>query len=138
MSAPTASAGLFRNRDFRLVLFGQGISAFGDAVSFTALPLLVLLLTGSGLQMGIVGVLQLLPDLILGLPAGALADRWDRRKMIVWADFGRAVLTALIPISFLLGLPTMVVILLVTFPINAFRVVFLAAWTAMIPALVGR
>src|ERR1035437_3657698 len=49
---------LRQNRDFRIVLAGQGISALGDAVSVTTMPLLVLALTGSGLQMGIVGVLQ--------------------------------------------------------------------------------
>ena len=43
------------------------------------MPLLVLALTGSGFAMGVVGVLTTLPDLIVGLPAGAYADRWDRR-----------------------------------------------------------
>jgi MFS family permease len=47
------------------------------------MPLLVLFLTGSGALMGIVGALQLLPDLVLGLPAGALADRWDRGRMMM-------------------------------------------------------
>jgi MFS family permease len=139
-SAPAAAArpSLLRDRDFRVVLIGQGVSAFGDAISFTALPLLVLLLTGSGLQMGIVGALQTLPDLLLGLPAGALADRWDRRRMMLYADLGRALLTALIPISFALGLPTMTVILLVTFPISTLRVLFMAAYTGAVPNLVGR
>jgi MFS family permease len=139
-TAPAAAArpSLLRNRDFRVVLVGQGISALGDAVSFTVLPLLVLLLTGSGLQMGIVGALQMLPDLLIGLPAGALADRWDRRRMMLYADLGRALLTALIPISFALGWPTMTVILLVTFPISAFRVLFMAAYTGAVPNLVGR
>ncbi len=114
--------GLRHNREFRIVLLGQAVSAFGDAISLTVLPLLVVALTGSGIAMGIVGVLQLLPDLLLGLPAGALADRWDRRRMIIVADLGRALLTALIPLSVLLGWPTMGVILLVTFPINALRV----------------
>jgi MFS family permease len=112
------------------------VSAFGDAVSMTVLPLLVVALTGSGIAMGVVGVLQLLPDLLLGLPAGALADRWDRRRMIIIADLGRALLTALIPLSVMLGWPTMAVILLVTFPINTLRVVFLAAWTAAMPSIV--
>jgi len=79
---------LWRNRDFRVFLGGQGASAFGDAVTVTALPLLVLLLTGSGVTMGVVGVLTTLPDLLIGLPAGALADRWDRRRLMVYADVG--------------------------------------------------
>ena len=129
---------LRRNRDFRAVLASQAVSAFGDAISFTALPLLVLALTGSGAQMGLVGVLQMLPDLFFGLVAGALADRWDRRRLMVYADLGRAVLTALIPLSVVLELDTMAVILLVTAPINVLRVLFLAAYTAAVPSLVGR
>ena len=70
---PDALEPLARNRDFRVVLIGQGISAFGDAVSNTALPLLVLTLTGSGAAMGVVGALSTLPDLIFGLFAGAWA-----------------------------------------------------------------
>ncbi|MEI7743911.1 MAG: MFS transporter, partial [Chloroflexota bacterium] len=126
------------NRDFIAVLLGQAISSFGDAISNTALPILVLALTGSGFAMGIVGVLSQLPDLLVGLPAGAYADRWDRRKMMMLADFGRAFLTALIPISVWFGGPTMVVILAAAFPINTLRVLWLAAWTASTPGLVGR
>jgi MFS family permease len=129
---------LRRNRDFLILLVGQGISALGDAVSFVALPLLVLQLTGSGVAMGIVGVLGRLPDLLFGLPAGVLADRVDRRRLMLISDLGRAVLTALIPLSVMFGLPTMGVILLVTFPINAFRVLFMSGWTGAVPNLVGR
>lgn len=129
---------LRENRDFKIVFVGQGISALGDAVDFAVLPLLVLALTGSGVAMGIVGVLSQLPDLIFGLPVGALADRWDRRRMMLLADAGRAALVALIPISAMLGMDTMAVVLLVTFPINTFRVLFMAGWTAAVPNLVGR
>jgi MFS family permease len=129
---------LARNRDFQVFLFGQGLSGFGDAITFTALPILVLALTGSGLAMGIVGVLETLPDLILGLPAGAFADRLDRRRMMLFADLGRALLTALIPISVAVGGPTMGVILVVAFPLNCLRVLWLAAYTASVPGLVGQ
>lgn len=135
---PTGEQPLRHNRDFQVVLAGQGISALGDAVSVTVMPLLVLSLTGSGLALGIVAVLQRLPDLLFGLPAGAYADRWDRRRMMLAADAGRAILTALIPLASTLGWPVMVVILLVSFPINVLRVGFMAAWTASIPNLVGR
>ncbi|MFN8619787.1 MAG: MFS transporter [Chloroflexota bacterium] len=129
---------LWRDRDFRLVLGGQSVSALGDAITMTALPLIVVALTGSGVAMGVVGVLQTLPNLLFGLPAGALADRWDRRRIIIGADLGRALLTALVPLSYLLGWDTMAVILLVVFPMACLQVLFMAAWTSMMPALVGR
>jgi MFS family permease len=129
---------LAQNRDFKVVLTSQGVSAIGDAVSFTALPLLVLALTGSGFAMGIVGALQLLPDLIFGMLAGAIADRSDRKRMMFLSDFGRAFLTALIPLSVALGGPTMVVILIVAPPLSTLRSFFLAGYTSSLPALVGR
>jgi len=129
---------LGQNRDFRTLLIGQGISAVGDAVSFTALPLLVLILTGSGLAMGIVGVLESIPDLVFGMVAGVFADRWDRRRMMLVADVGRAVLTALIPLSVVVGAPTLIVVFLVAAPMSVLRSLFLAAYTASLPNLVGR
>ena len=129
---------LAQNRDFRVLLTSQGISSLGDGVSFAALPLLVLALTGSGFAMGIVGALQTLPDLFLGMVAGAIADRSDRKRMMFLADLGRAGLTALIPISVAVGGPTMAVILLVAAPTSILRSFFLAGYTASVPALVGR
>jgi MFS transporter, ENTS family, enterobactin (siderophore) exporter len=129
---------LGQNRDFLTLLIGQGISAFGDAVSFTALPLLVLILTGSGLAMGIVGVLESIPNLLFGMVAGVFSDRWDRRRMMLFADIGRAILTALIPLSVVVGAPTLWVVFLVAAPMSILRSLFLAAYTASLPNLVGR
>jgi MFS family permease len=129
---------LSRNRDFHAFMAAEGISAIGDSVTFTALPLLVLALTGSGLAMGIVGALQTLPDLFFGLVAGAIADRSNQKRMLALTNLGRGALTALIPLSVLVSGPTMAVILLVAAPLSTLRALFLAAYTAAIPALVGR
>jgi MFS family permease len=126
------------NRDFKILLTTQGISSLGDAVNATALPLLVLALTGSGFAMGIVAALQTFPDLFVGMIAGAIADRSDRKRMMFLADFGRAGLTALIPLSVLVGGPTMAVILLVAVPLSVLRSFFMAGYTAAVPDLVGR
>lgn len=133
-----ADASLAHNRDFKILLVGQGISAIGDAVSFTAMPLLILVLTGSGLAMGIVGVLQAVPDLLFGMVAGVLADRHDRRRMMLLADLGRAGLTALIPLSYVVGVPTIAVVFLVAAPMSILRSLFMAAYIASMPNLVGR
>ncbi len=129
---------LARNRDFRVVLVSQGISTLGDAVNFTALPLLVLALTGSGFAMGVVAAVQAISDFAFAMIAGALADRADRKRMMFLADLGRALLTAVIPISVLLNGPTLAVILVVTAPMSVLRAVFRAAYTASVPGLVGR
>ncbi len=136
--AAATSTRLRSNRPFAIVLVGQTVSALGDAIAITALPLIVLGLTGSGALMGIVGALSLLPSLAMGLVAGALADRWDRRRMMLVADAGQAVLSALVPISLLLGGPTVAVILVVVLPINILRVAGAAGFTSVMPALVGK
>lgn len=140
MTGPTIDGAepLGQNRDFKVLLGSQGISALGDAVTFTALPLLVLALTGSGFAMGVVAALQTLPDLFLAMFAGALADRNDRKRMMFLADLGRALLTALIPLSVFLGGPTMAVILIVAAPMSVLRSFFMAGYIASVPALVGR
>jgi MFS family permease len=133
-----ASPSLLRDHDFVSVLIGQGVSAMGSAITMVAMPLLVLLMTGSGLLMGLVGILETGPDLLFGLPAGAYADRWDRRRVMIVADGGRALLTALIPLAVIAGLPAVPVILVVVAPINVLRVLFSAAQNASIPTLAGR
>jgi MFS family permease len=80
---------LGRNRDFNLLWAGQVISDLGGRVSGIAFPLLVLAITGSPAKAGIVGFAETLPLLLLTLPAGALVDRWDRKRVMIVADTGR-------------------------------------------------
>jgi ENTS family enterobactin (siderophore) exporter len=134
----TTSSGLLRDRAFLLFNGGQAVSSLGDAITQTALPLLVLQLTGSGTQMGIVAMLHALPMFLFGFPAGVLADRWDRRRTMMLCDVGRAVLVACIPLSVLLGLPTIWVLYVVIVPIGTFAVLFDAICYSCLPALVGR
>ena len=135
---PPGDEPLRRNRDFSTLLISQSVSAAGDAVSATALPLLVLALTGSGLAMGIVGAINAGADFFMGTVAGALADRGDRKRMMFGADLGRAIFTALIPLSDVLHGPTMAVILLVAAPLAILRAFFRAGYLASMPNLVGR
>lgn len=134
----TAPPSLLRDRTFLLFSGGQAISSLGDAINQTALPLLVLHLTGSGTQMGIVAMLHALPMLFFGFPAGVLADRWDRRRTMMLCDVGRAILVGSIPFSVLLGLPTMWVLYAVIVPIGSLYVWFDATCYSCLPALVGR
>jgi MFS transporter, ENTS family, enterobactin (siderophore) exporter len=135
---PPSDEPLRRNRDFATLLISQSVSAGGDAVSATALPLLVLALTGSGLAMGIVMAINTGADFVVGTFAGAMADRGDRKRMMFGADLGRAIFTALIPLTGLLHGPTMAVILIVSAPIAILRGFFRAGYLASMPNLVGR
>ncbi len=87
-------APLRRNRDFQLLWIGQAISALGSRASSVAYPLLVLALTGSPAQAGLVGFAATIPYLLVQLPAGVLVDRIDRRHAMLACDAGRLVALA--------------------------------------------
>ncbi len=103
-ATPTpAPPSLWRNRDFLLLWGGQAVSRLGSRVSDLALPLLVLALTRSPAHAGLVAAAQSLPYLLLGLPAGALVDRWDRKRVMILCDIARCLAYGSIPLAYLLG-----------------------------------
>jgi MFS family permease len=98
-AAPTtASRPLWRNRDYMLLWSGQLVSTAGTGVSQLAFPLLMLAITRSPAQAGLLGAVEALPYVIFSLPAGALVDRWNRKRVMVICDTGRAVSMASIPV----------------------------------------
>ncbi len=94
---------LHRNREFRLLWSGQTISELGSQLSLIAYPLLVLAVTGSPAKAGIVGFAKTVPYAVLALPAGAVADRVNRKWLMVGCDGFRALALATIPIALWAG-----------------------------------
>ncbi len=93
---PTTAVGYLElikgNRDFRLLWLGQVVSQLGDWFNTIALYKLVLGVTGgSGRAIGLVLVTRFLPTVVLGPFAGVLADRFDRRMLMIVSDLARAV-----------------------------------------------
>ena len=86
------------NRDFTLVLIGQVISLFGNAILRFALPLHLLRETGSAALFGTVSAAAVLPMILCSLGGGVLADRVNKRNIMVGLDSGTAVLLSLIHI----------------------------------------
>jgi MFS family permease len=82
------------SRNFRLFFVGQLISVTGTWVNWTAGAVLVLRLTDSGVALGIEAALLFLPVLLFGVWAGSLADRFDKRRILVWSNAGYALLAA--------------------------------------------
>ena len=83
------------SRNFRLFFVGQLISVSGTWVNATALAVLVLNLTDSGVALGIMAALLFLPVLLFGVLGGSLADRFDKRRILLWANAGYAALAAI-------------------------------------------
>ena len=98
---PISSAGPFaplRFRDFRLFWIGHFISRVGDSMQHTAISWLLYDMTESPLQLGLNGAFRALPMILLGLFGGALADRFDRRRVLLCTQ------TILMFLAVLLGL----------------------------------
>lgn len=94
---PEAAIGvrdLFRIPDFRRLYLAQAISDIGDGMTYLALFLLVLDLTGSTAAIALMSILVALPPVTVGLFAGAWADRHDRRRIMLVSDTLRAVVVA--------------------------------------------
>jgi MFS family permease len=83
---------LLRLRSFRLLWSGHVVASFGDALTSLALVLLAYRLTGSTVAVAGAAIALALPQLLVGLPAGVLVDRWDRRRVMIASDLLRAVL----------------------------------------------
>ncbi len=79
-------------RNYRLYFVGQIVSMSGTWMQSVAQAWLVLELTGSGVALGAVTALQFLPTLVLGSWGGLIADRVDKRKLLVWTQSASAAL----------------------------------------------
>ena len=78
------------SRNFRLYLAGMAVSAVGTWMNFTASSWLVLELTGSGTVLGLNAALMFGPVLFLGPFGGVLADRFDKRRILLWTQLSYA------------------------------------------------
>jgi MFS family permease len=111
----------------------------GTQVTALALPLTAVLVLGAGPgQMGLLGAVSFLPFVLVTLPAGAWMDRHRRRPVMIAADLGRAVLIALVPIAFALGILRFEVLLAVAFGVGMLTVLFDIGYLAHVPSLVDR
>lgn len=88
----------FHHRDFRLFYAGQLISVTGTWMQTVAAGWLVLTLTGSPLALGLVAVARALPVLLLSFVGGTLADRVDRRRLLLLANAAAAIVSTVLAV----------------------------------------
>ena len=132
------TASLWRNRDLGLLIWGQGVSTAGSQISQLAFPLLILALTHSPVKAGVAGALRAIPYVLLSLPAGALVDRWNRKRLMMLCDAGRAVALGSIPLAYSLGHLTLLQVYAVTFIEGTLFVFFNLAETAALVRVVDK
>lgn len=122
------------HKDFTLVVIGQIVSLFGNAILRFALPLYLLRETGSPSLFGAVSACSFIPMIIFSLFGGVLADRINKRNIMVILDFGTA---AIIAVFYLIHgilpiVPIMIVCLMLLYSISG---AYQPAVQASIPAL---
>lgn len=126
---------LFR-RDFTMVVIGQIISLFGNAILRFALPLYLLKETGSAALFGLVTACSFLPMIVLSLLGGVMADRVNKRNIMVILDFSTAAL--ILAFGLLLGnvslVPLFIVVLMILYGIQG---AYQPAVQASIPSIVA-
>ena len=82
---------ILKSRNNRLYLLSVITDNFGSALMAFVLPLMVLDITKNGIHLSIISVIQTLPFLVLGLPAGALTDKFDVKKILIFSDLIRLI-----------------------------------------------
>lgn len=120
---------------YRYLLASSAVSTLGDGMRFAALPLLSAYVLHSTIQVAAVTAMTTVPWLLLGLPAGAWADRFDRVRMMISADVLRAGALAVLVALLAAGHPGLWPLLVVAALLGIGEVLFDCAAFAVLPAI---
>jgi MFS family permease len=128
----------FRSSAFRRYYAGQAFSYLGDGLRTLAVPLLVFRITGSAVSLGVTFALELLPFAVFSLIGGSLADRLDRRRLMLGADAIRCAIMAAFAVALWRGVLTLPLLYTGVAVLAVCAAVFLGAQASSIPYLVGK
>ncbi|HEY0167492.1 MAG TPA: MFS transporter [Jatrophihabitans sp.] len=120
-------------RDYRLIIFAYLTSSLGNWLYKLTLPLLVLHMTGSALTTGAIYAVEYLPFLLLSLPGGVLADRVNRRLMLVAGDTVSSLLAIVLAIVVTVSVDTVWPIFVVAFLLSCVDPLYHPAFQSFIP-----
>jgi Na+/melibiose symporter-like transporter len=136
-AAGDRSRSVWRNQDFVKLWAGQSFSQFGSQVTMLALPLAAIItLRATPIQVGALNALQNAPFLVLALFAGVLADRLERRRIMLGADVGRALVLGSVPLAATAGFLRIEWLYAVAFLTGCMTVLFQVCYQAYLPVLV--
>jgi MFS family permease len=127
---------LRESREFRLLWLGELVSTTGRQVSIVALPLQVFLLTGSTLAVGMLGLVQVIPLILVSIGGGSVIDRFDRRVLIILTEFGMAATSVLLLVGAISGKPPLWYLYAVTAVQSAVTAINNPARSAAVPNMV--
>ena len=137
-STSLAARTIFASRSFRQYYIGQALSLVGDGLRMLAVPLLVYRLTGSALSTGISYVCEIAPFSVFGLIGGSLADRLDRRALMIGTDAVRCAIMAAFALLFARHELTIPMIYGGLMLLSICAAIFMGGQASSIPFLLGR
>jgi predicted MFS family arabinose efflux permease len=125
-------------RSFRWLLASSVVTNVGDGIALAAGPLLVAAQTRDPLLVSMALLSQQLPNLLFGIPAGASADRFDRRRIIAGVNLARAVVLAILAGTIVGGAVSIAVVLLALFVLGTAEIFADVASSSLLPRVVKR
>ncbi len=125
-------------RPFRWLLSATVVNNIGDGVVLSAGPLLVASLTRDPLLVSFALLSEYLPVLLFGVLGGVAADRWDRKRMVVLVNLGRAVVLVGLVATIVSGTVNIVLVLAILFILGTAETFADSASSTLLPGLVSR
>jgi predicted MFS family arabinose efflux permease len=127
---------LSRNREYNVLWTSNVLSQLGAQVTLFAYPLLVLALTGSAIQAALVEFVIAGTRLLVGIPAGALVDRWSRKRVLLGSELARALALGVLATVVALGDASFALIAGVAVVEGVCTALFSSADQALLPLVV--
>lgn len=125
-------------RRYYLLFFAFLVSSLGNWIYRLTLPLLVLKLTGSALHTAVIYAIEYLPFLLMSLPGGVFADRFDRRRLLIAGDLAGGAIAMVLAVLVMSGVSTLAILYLVAFLLACVEPIYHPAFYSWLPNLVDR
>ncbi|MEA2297243.1 MAG: hypothetical protein QOF77_179 [Solirubrobacteraceae bacterium] len=125
------------SRDFRLLAVGQAVSGLGTQAALVAVPYQVFVLTHSAGLVGLLGAAELGPMILVSLLGGAVADRIDRRRLLVAAQLATILAAGVLTLITVAGRPPVALVFVLAGLLAGGASLQLTAQSSIIPGLVG-
>ena len=127
---------IFRNRNFILLFLGKLVSQLGDVIYNMAIGWYILTITSSALQMSIYMAIGTVVYVVMGPIGGVIADRLDRKMLIIWMDYIRGAAVALTGLMMYFNIQSIWILYITSAVLSVCGAIFVPASNALIPNIV--
>ena len=136
LSLETKTKSIFKNRNFLLLFIGKLVSQLGDVIYNMAIGWYILTITNSAGQMSIYMAIGTVVYIVAGPIGGVIADRFDRKKIIIWMDIIRGVAVAITGILMYFKIESVYIFYVTSAVLSICGALFVPASNALLPNIV--